>query len=194
MPATRPLRSSRPSPTACRGRSRGFTLTELVITIGIIGILFAIGVPSYKNVTTGNRLSTEINSLLYDLQYARAEAIKQGTPVTVCASWDGQNCLGWVWWGAGWIAFEDPNGNQVRDPGEALLRVQPRLPGNDWLWPDTWIWAVTFNREGYALGMPATTTISLHDPTWNSNMTRCLQISLVGQMQTERFGTGNCWW
>jgi type IV fimbrial biogenesis protein FimT len=183
-----------PAPTGPRDRSGGFTMTELLIAITIVGILFAIGVPSYQNVTSSNRVSTEINGLLYDMQYARSEAIKQGTPVTICASWDGVTCLGWVWWGAGWIVFEDRNGNQVVDPGEAVLRSQPALRNNDSLWPDNWVYAVTFNREGYALGMPGTVTLHLHDGTWNNSFTRCLQISLVGQLQTERFGAGNCLW
>lgn len=194
MPASRTMPSSTAMPAAPRGRARGFTLTELLIAITIIGILLAIGVPSYQNVTAANRVSTEINALLYDMQLARAEAIKQGRPVTICASWDGQNCIGWPWWSSGWIVFEDPNGNQVHDAGEAILRSQKAFTANDFMWAFPWVWSVTFNREGYALGMPQTTTISLHDPTWNTNMTRCLQISLVGQMQTERFGTGNCWW
>ncbi|HUO79500.1 MAG TPA: Tfp pilus assembly protein FimT/FimU [Steroidobacteraceae bacterium] len=194
MQNTSPTRRALPALAGSRVQSRGFTLTELLVAIGIIAILVSVGIPSYKNVTTANRMSAEINGLLYDMQYARSEAIKQGTPVTVCASWDGQTCLGWVWWGAGWIVFEDKNGNQSVDPGEAVLRSQPALASGDSLWPDNWFYAVTYNREGYALGMPGTVTLHLHDANWNNVITRCLQISLVGQMQTERFGFGNCWW
>jgi len=65
-------------------RERGFTLAELMVTLTIMGILFAIGVPSYRNVTKSNRLSAEINGLLGDLQSARSEAIREGQQVSVC--------------------------------------------------------------------------------------------------------------
>ena len=56
----------------------GFTLVELLITITIATILMSIGIPSYKYVTTSNRVSGEINALLADMQFARYEAVKEG--------------------------------------------------------------------------------------------------------------------
>ena len=73
----------------------GFTVTELVIVMTIVGILTAIGVPSYKYVTTSNRISSEINSLLGDMQFARSQAIKQGLTVTVCTSSTTRRRYGW---------------------------------------------------------------------------------------------------
>ncbi|MBS0394481.1 MAG: GspH/FimT family pseudopilin [Proteobacteria bacterium] len=182
---------------AARRAERGFTLPELLIALTIVGILLGIGVPSYINYTNANRVAGEINGLLYDLQYARAEAIKEGRSVTVCASFDGQTCLGWPYWGWGWIVFQDPNGNQVIDGGEARLRSQAALKNNDSLWPDfwpNWVPAITFNREGYAVGLAGTLTFHLHDNQWNNQNTRCLQVTIVGQTSTERFGQANCNW
>src|ERR1700735_1178000 len=78
--------SHRP-PTGCgRRASAGITLLEVLTVITIVSILMAIGVPSYQYVTSSNRISGEVNSLLGDLQYARAEAIKEGQTVSVCSS------------------------------------------------------------------------------------------------------------
>jgi len=74
------------------GRMAGFTVTELVMVMTIIGILTAIGLPSFKYVTASNRISSEINALLGDMQFARSQAIKQGLTVTVCTSTDGATC------------------------------------------------------------------------------------------------------
>lgn len=177
----------------------GFTLPELLVALTIVGILVGVGLPSYMNVTNSNRVAAEINGLLYDMQFARAEAVKEGRSVTVCASSDGQTCLGWPWWGAGWIVFQDPNGNQTVDAGEAVLKSQGALHKyQDSLWPDpvfgNWRPAITFNREGYAVGLAGTLTFHLHDNQWNNANTRCLQLSIVGQTQTQRFGQANCTW
>jgi len=50
---------------------------------------------------------------------------------------------------------------------------------------------VTFNREGFAVNVLNGSTITLHDATANAAWTRCLEITMVGQMTTETRG-GNC--
>jgi type IV fimbrial biogenesis protein FimT len=70
----------------CKRRDAGFTMTELIVVMMIIGILAAIGAPTFKYVTASNRIASEINGLLGDMQFARSEAVKEGQTVTVCAS------------------------------------------------------------------------------------------------------------
>ena len=65
-------------------RSRGYSLVELVAVMTIVAIVVGIAVPSYKYVTNSNRVSAEVNLLLGDMQYARSEAVKEGTIVSVC--------------------------------------------------------------------------------------------------------------
>ncbi len=64
--------------------SAGLTLVELMVVITIVAVLLALGVPSYRYVTSSNRVSSEVNALLGDLMFARSEAIKEGATVTVC--------------------------------------------------------------------------------------------------------------
>ena len=68
-------------------REAGFNLLELLITMSVAAILLTIAVPSFRYVTNSNRIAGEVNGLLGDLQFARAEAIKEGRTVTVCVSW-----------------------------------------------------------------------------------------------------------
>ncbi len=172
----------------------GFTLTELLMVIAISAILLLIGVPSFQYVTVSNRVSTEVNGLLGDMQYARSMAIKQGLPVTVCASTDGQNCNGGTAWQSGWIVFLDSNANQVVDANEAVLRAQSAFSSTDTFVPDNGAFsAITFNREGYASTNAAVTvTMLLHDSTGNPAWTRCLAITPVGMLSTEKATVGNC--
>jgi type IV fimbrial biogenesis protein FimT len=170
-------------------RQKGFTLTEMIVVSAIVAILLGIGVPSYRYITNSYRMSAEVNSLLGDMQYARAESVREGQFVTVCisrtpyTSCDG----GSTTWQEGWIVFSDPNGNGIVDAGEAILKVQQAfLRGataqDSFVDAANGIAAVTYNREGFATtqaGFPDT-SITLHDPTANAVWTRCLWINPMG--------------
>jgi len=172
----------------------GFTLTEVLVVVTIVAILLSIGVPSYKYITTSYRMSAELNSLVGDLMYARAEAIKEGQPVAICVSTDGLTCSGGTTWQSGWVVFPDPAGNGSGDVPASVLHVQGAFAGAT---PDSFaltnpISSIIFNREGFAVGAPvaagaafAANQFTLHDPTANAAYTRCLVISAQGMLQTE---------
>jgi type IV fimbrial biogenesis protein FimT len=184
-----------PSPRAAglieSARSAGFTLLELVITMSIAAILLTIAVPSFRHVTNSNRIAGEVNGLLGDLQFARAEAIKEGRTVTVCVSTDGQSCANSTTWQSGWIVFSDPTDVGVVDPSETILRWQKTFSSSDTFLASNNVAAVTFNREGYAIGIANGTLLELHDSTDTTAWTRCLSVNLSGEMTTELYGVTN---
>ncbi len=166
----------------------GFTMVELLMTIAIATIVMTLAIPSFRYVTNSNRVAGEINGLLGDLQFARAEAIKEGRPVSVCVSTNGTSCTGTTAWQGGWIAFQDPTNPGVVDGGETILRIQKPFSSTD-TFVSSGITAVTFNREGYASPVPANTLVrlqALNDST--GAWTRCLSITFIGQMTTQRLG------
>jgi type IV fimbrial biogenesis protein FimT len=174
-----------------RLKTAGFTLVELLVVMAIAGVLISLAIPSYNYITSANRVSGEINGLLGDMQFARIEAIREGSWVTICASSTGTSCLGANNWASGWIVFQDPNNNQTVNAGETIWRVKPAFNGADTATASGATTAVTFNREGFAQ-LAAVTTITIHNPTSTKAFTRCLQISLVGMLSTELSGTGAC--
>lgn len=174
------------SPNRGNRAQRGFTLVEMIVVIALITILVAIGVPSYRYVTTTSRVSGEVDALLGDLQFARAEAIKEGRTVSACPSSDGTSCLNGTSWNTGWIVFSDVNGNgSVDSTQDTVLRVQKPFTGSDSFsandGPRSFI---TFNREGFAIGLTGQVTITLNDSTNNPTYTRCLEISVIGALTT----------
>jgi len=178
----------------------GITLLELVTVMTIVGIIAAIGVPSFKYVTSSNRVASEMNALVGDLQYARTEAIKEGLPITVCASSNGTQCSGAgnTTWQTGWIIFPDLNSNQTVDAGETVLRVQNAFTkafgGTDTLTSNDNFTALTFNREGFGstnTGNTQIVTVTLHTTPAVSQWTRCLAITTIGMFTTETPTTPN---
>ena len=181
--------------TACERKwTSGFTLIELLTVITIAAILMALGVPSYKYVTNANRISGEVNGLLGDMQYARSEAIKEGQTVTVCSSTNSTSCSGSTTWQSGWIVFSDVNGTGAVDSAaDTILRVQRAFPLGDTFDANNNTQFVTFNREGFALNLKnPPITVTLHAAVPATATTRCLQITIVGQLTTETAGTGAC--
>lgn len=177
-------------------RSSGFTLFELVIVMAIVAILAAIGLPSFKYVTASNRISSEVNGLVGDFQFARSEAVKEGVPITVCVSTDGATCAAGVsTWESGWIVFTDSNGNKIVDTaaGEVVLRWQKSFStagSSDTFTPtNTAFQAVVFNREGFAAtGVASVVNLALHSTPVNNQWTRCLAVSAVGALIVEKYG------
>lgn len=172
----------------------GFTLIELLITIAIVAILTAIAVPSYRYFIAGNRVATEMNSFISDLQYARAAAIKRGQNTTICASTNKTSCSGSGSWNTGWIVFVDVNGDGVRDTAaDTLLRVHGPLgngSNNDPMTGNTTYVQdkISYNRFGMLANNATGTnagTITLHTPTNVAALRRCVVISVIGKPQSD---------
>jgi type IV fimbrial biogenesis protein FimT len=189
------LASNHDPATGCgRKRISGFTLIEVLTVITIAAILMALGVPSYQYVTNANRISGEVNGLLGDMQYARSEAIKEGQTVSVCSSTDLATCSNSSAWQNGWIVFADVNGTGAVDsPSDTILRVQRAFPLGDTFNASGGTKFVIFNREGFALQLNnPPVTVTLHAAVPNTSSTRCLRITIVGQLATETAGQGAC--
>jgi type IV fimbrial biogenesis protein FimT len=173
-----------------KNRVSGVTLIETVTVMGIVAILAAIAIPSYQYVTQSNRIASEINGLLGDLQLARSEAIKEGWTVNVCVSTDGATCAaGNTAWNNGWVVLS-------LSPGFTTpLRVQSAFSGTDTLTPNGAISVISFNREGFAVfpgGLPNGALLTLHAATPSNGTTRCLSVTLIGLMAVQPYDGVNC--
>jgi type IV fimbrial biogenesis protein FimT len=113
--------------------SLGFTLWELMSTIGIAAIVFGAGAPAFSSLVLDSRLTADVNAWVLAVQLARSEAYKRGRPVVVCRTVDTSACAGAAPAGpAGWMVFvnlDDTNPPQ-RSGTEPLLYVhEPELTG-----------------------------------------------------------------
>lgn len=174
----------------------GFTLIELMVVVAIVAIMVAIATPSFVSLIQSNRVSAEVNSFAGDLQFARSEAIKQGIPVSVCASSDGKNCLGANTWQSGWIVFSDVDGSGTVTAGDTVLRVRPAWKGGDTFAAAPSIVAVTYSRDGFAnlpVASPgASIMLALRTAPVNAAATRCVSVNRVGHQTVLQGGKGAC--
>ena len=69
--------------TLSRGRSGGFTAIELLVVLTLIAIFMVLALPSFDSTIKRYRVSTAASEIGSVLQFARAEAIRTRTNVTV---------------------------------------------------------------------------------------------------------------
>ena len=156
----------------------GFTLIELLVVVTIVGLMMAFGIPAMGTFIKNDRLSTQINTLVGHLAYARSEAVTRGQQVALCVSDDMVSCSGNNW-AAGWMIFVDSDGNSAFDGGEDILRVKQALTGNNML-TSTFAGSFVYDRRGFSAS--GTGNFSLCDDRGVTNM-KSISISNTGRVR-----------
>jgi type IV fimbrial biogenesis protein FimT len=130
---------------------RGFTLPEILITLGIISIILSLAVPGVSDMIRDNKLATHLNNVVTDVHFARSEAVKRDVRVILCRSITVAApvpaCGGTSYdWSTGYIIFAD-DGRYLNNSYDA---------GTD-----------TLLRRG----MPSNTDVRLRtNDNWNNNL------------------------
>jgi len=161
----------------------GFTLFELMITVAIIGIVMAFAVPALETFVKNDRLTTQINTLVSHLSYARNEAVTRSQQVGLCASDNSSSanpsCSGNDW-ADGWILFVDLNGDSSFTVGETVLSVKATLEGNNTLTSSAGN-LIIYDYRGFTPNL-VNATFSLCDDRGVTEM-RSISISNTGRVQ-----------
>lgn len=153
------------------GAHAGFTLFELLVVLLIVGILLGIGSPSFSEFRRNARLTNAANDLLIAGQFARTEAIKRQSTVSICASaapGDREPACGGASF-SGYITFVDTDGDCSRSANEPVLRAEGPLDRN--VIANSNGGCVSFGANGFAR---ATADRASHvlfcDPVWGSDL------------------------
>ncbi|MCP4769726.1 MAG: prepilin-type N-terminal cleavage/methylation domain-containing protein [Gammaproteobacteria bacterium] len=166
-------------------RNAGFTLTELLITVTILSLVMAIGVPSMREFIKNDRLVTQINTLVGHLAYARSEAVLRHQPVVICASSNQSSCSTNNW-ASGWIIFVDTDNNSDFSAGEDMLRQVEELSGSNTLTSSVGSIAI-YDKRGFAPNSVGSFTLC--DDRGDAHK-KAITISVTGRVR--QGGGGSC--
>nr|WP_010132140.1 GspH/FimT family pseudopilin [Microbulbifer agarilyticus] len=101
-------------------KQRGLTLIELLITCSILGILLAIGIPSFQQQLEDSRTRAAADTLLQAIHLTRSKAVSTNRRATLRRL---------ATWHAGWEIFYDLDFDGERDPDEPQIATGSELTG-----------------------------------------------------------------
>jgi len=171
-------------------RQQGFNLLEMMAAVAVLGILFALGVPSFTQMIRNNRVVADTNELVVALSSARSEAVKRGLPTAVCARTSATSDVCWTGtandWATGWLVFTDPAGTAgVIDAGDEILQRFDAAGAG--------VTMVTNDRPMVrfaASGLPPTgavdTTFTIRHTVCVGNNLRTVKITATGRLHTNK--------
>ena len=140
-------------------KDTGFTLMELMVVIGIVGILSAIAIPGYIKWLPGHRVGSAAQDVMSSLEFARINAIKTNADVTLNFDWDNER-----------VTVVDSGANTLRTrqmPSDVDLRDDPVEPLGT---------PVTFNGHGFSTSAGRV----IVENTKNDTLRRRINLTLGG--------------
>lgn len=158
-------------------RPTGLTLVELLTVLAMVAILSTVAVPNLARFIRNSERAAAVNDFLHAIYFARTEAIKRGTVVSLCNTVDGERCANDAAnWSSGWMVFvnTDHDDLPVRDPGEPILR---RYAG----WPRG---RIASNRKAFSFRAYNQSTVNgtiVFCPAGYSHDARAIIISHTGR-------------
>ena len=175
---------------------RGFTLTELLMTMAILVILLAIGAPQLQIFLIQRTVDSQADTFAASVRLARSEAIKRGTRVSMCASANPTATLpvcaaaGAADWSLGWLVWvDDVAPARAYNAGETIVKVQQAFNMTGNIASSGGAAVISFTQNGMALASAASFQVHPHmegsqaDEPGNN---RCVVLSVAGRVQVNK--------
>ena len=166
-----------------RSQARGFTLIELMVTVGVVAILAGFAIPGVRDYLATGAIRSAASDFYVSLLQARSEAIKSRSTATVAP-------IG-ATWASGWTVKVGGNLYQQTDAIRSDIGVVMMLPDGT---VTTTLTNITYGSNGRVSG--GAQTVMFYSPTLNTVRARCVSIETNGmprvRTDTDSTATNGC--
>lgn len=195
VPVGHRLRSKRYADT-------GFTVIELMVTVVILAVILAMGLPSLREFLTRSQVATITSEFTNDVARARSEAINRNSCVSICISSNTSNALtggtptcatSGSNWQVGWIVFANPScsssQNNPTTNGSILISVRQTGVDTFEMSPASGsaLRRITFDSRGVTTGVQKNLTLAYTPENTSSPLYRSICISSVGRVTVRQY-------
>ena len=94
-----------------KNRERGVTLNEIIISLAVVGVVTAVGLPKLVKIVPNYRLTSTARSLVVNIHRAKLKAVQQGSIYYFDFDLDGDGNLA----SGGCSLWGDRNGNRRKE-------------------------------------------------------------------------------
>ena len=166
-------------------RNKGFTLLELMVTVGVAAILLSVGVPSFRSVIMDNRLVRDSNQFVASINLARSSAVRFQRNATICPSANFNaavpTCAATTDWSNGWIVWVDKDRDGATDANE-ILAVHPPIDDTTAFSSAT---AALFSYDARGFGASPADNLTMCDNR-SGETGRSIKVNNVGRTNVSR--------
>lgn len=163
-------------------RHAGFTVIELMTTVGVAAVLVGLALPSFTASIRSNRVSSAANTMLATVNFARMEAMRSKEAARICAN--NRGACGSDWSG-GLLVWTDEDRNGALGADEVRRIVEPQ--NGIVLSVDAASGQIEFDRRGRRIG-DADQRIEIRSEVCQKGLQnrRVIEIGIAGQASLSR--------
>ena len=112
-------------------KNSGVTVIELMVVLVVVGVLASLAAPSFQAMIANNKIAAFSEELTSAINFARVEAVKRSTFVSLCRTTDGATCASAGDWNTGFLVYVDNSATETATTTgiatSGLLKVYPAV-------------------------------------------------------------------